>query len=259
MVEDHVNQHYDTIMFSPDFLDLYDGSLMNNVGYRTDPATPQSEASRALIRRLLAYAPDSPEAILDVACGLGGSTLMLADAYGEDKVVAINISEKQLAKCREVAPRVTFTKMSATQMDFADESFDLVLCVEAAFHFRTRTQFFHEAHRVLKPGGRLVLSDMLFRRTAQFRLRATNPAENYIKDIDAYQAQLKAAGFASTEVVDATEECWDQFHSYMWRRERERKGANKFLRLFKLGTNILPRRAVTHVVLAWAEKENAVA
>jgi ubiquinone/menaquinone biosynthesis C-methylase UbiE len=54
--------------------------------------------------------------------------------------------------------------MDATHLAFADRVFEQILCVESAFHFQTRAQFFAEAYRVLKPGGAVVLWDMLFRR-----------------------------------------------------------------------------------------------
>ena len=40
--------------------------------------------------------------------------------------------------------------MDATELDFRDNSFDSIICVEAAFHFDTREKFVREAYRVLK-------------------------------------------------------------------------------------------------------------
>ena len=100
--------------------------------------------------------------------------------------------------------------MDAAALDFADATFDAVISVEAAFHFSTRSRFFAEAARVLRPGGRLVLSDILYRDVSVVGGWMV-PASNRITSIDIYREQLADAGFESIEIRDATEECWMGF------------------------------------------------
>src|SRR3546814_7519136 len=102
--------------------------------------------------RLLSFIPSPHGSVLDVACGKGETTRYLSRHFAPDKITAINISEKQLARGRQNVPGATFRLMDATALEFADASFDAVVCVEAAFHFNTREKFLAEALRVLKIG-----------------------------------------------------------------------------------------------------------
>jgi ubiquinone/menaquinone biosynthesis C-methylase UbiE len=82
--------------------------------------------------------PHRNGSVLDVACGKVASTRLLLCNYDPCNVTGINISEKQLATGREMAPGCRSLKMDATHLTFPDNSIDNVLCVEAAFHFNTR-------------------------------------------------------------------------------------------------------------------------
>src|SRR5262249_32659037 len=117
--------------------------------------------------------------------------------------------------------------MDATELKFPDGYFDAVVCAEAAHHFDTRQTFFGEAFRVLKPGGSLVLSDMLFRSYPRFLARFDDvPLANQLPDIAAYHAQLEAAGFAAISIEDVTDACVKGFQGHVagWPASEYRKG-----------------------------------
>jgi SAM-dependent methyltransferase len=153
---------------------------------------------------------------VDAACGLGGSTRRLAQTYAPEMITGINISEAQIADARALAPGCTFEVMNATELDFPDDHFDGVICIEGACHFDTRDEFFKEAHRVLKPGGSLALADMLFGTTILSEFGQV-PRANLLTSIAEYRVRLAAAGFVSIEVTDATEHCLGGFRANLAR------------------------------------------
>lgn len=183
-----------------------------NFGYWTEDTKTGSQACEHMLELLLAYIPEKRGAILDVACGMGATTRYLTKYYAPEQITGINISEEQVAQCRRVLPNADFRVMPAEKLDFADESFDDVVCVEAAFHFDTRADFLAEAFRVLKPGGRLVLSDVLVDAPMPMQ-----PAANRVAGIEDYGKIYSAIGFDALEITDATQECVIRQTEVMWR------------------------------------------
>ncbi len=104
--------------------------------------------------------------VLDVGCGFGATLATLDRHYDQMELVGLNIDPAQIARARqEVRPtaenRIVFHEGDACDLPFPDASFDAVLAVECIFHFPSRSSFFQEARRVLRPQGRLVLSDFV--------------------------------------------------------------------------------------------------
>lgn len=103
----------------------------------------------------------SETTLLDVGCGIGGSSRILARDYGFS-VTGITISPEQVRRARELTPKeldANFLVDDAMALSFPDASFDVVWSIEAGPHMPDKTVFAKELLRVLKPGGVLVVAD----------------------------------------------------------------------------------------------------
>ncbi|WP_080888637.1 methyltransferase domain-containing protein [Nitrospira japonica] len=99
--------------------------------------------------------------VLDVGCGIGGSSRILARDYGF-AVTGITLSPQQVRRAQELtSPEVNahFQVDDALALSFPDASFDVVWSVEAGPHMPDKARFARELLRVLKPGGILVVAD----------------------------------------------------------------------------------------------------
>jgi len=115
---------------------------------------------------------------LDLGCGTGRHALWLSAAGAS--VTALDFSEGMLeqARCKPGADRVRFLAHDLHEpLPLASKSFDLVVSGLVLEHLRELGSFFAESRRVLKPGGRAIVSAMhpaMFLRGSQARF--TDPA-----------------------------------------------------------------------------------
>ena len=106
----------------------------------------------------------STDLVLDAGCGVGGAAFYVHKKTGA-KVTGISLSKKQislaneLVEVRKLKNSIDFELMDFTQTKFDDESFDVIWACESVCHTTEKRAFIKEALRLLKPGGRLVMSD----------------------------------------------------------------------------------------------------
>lgn len=182
-----------------------------NLGYWKGVDGSVEIAQINLIETLVSFFNTRDGNVLDVACGKGASSQFLTKYFDPQAVTGINISERQLQICRAIAPACNFKLMDATKLEFSDTSFDNILCIEAAQHFTTRYNFLEQAYRVLKPGGRLAMSDVVLHDYHLVELlppewpKGIYPKENCVPSLDAYRDDLFKVGFKHVRVEDSTE------------------------------------------------------
>lgn len=167
-------------------------------------------------------APAPGERVLDVACGTGVVTRLVAERVGATgTVAALDVSPGMLAVARSLpapAAPVEWHESSAESLPFADDAFDLVTCQMGLQFVPDQRAALREQHRVLAPGGRVAFNlpgptPPLFRSFADALTRHVDPraggfmdAVFALHDADAIRVMTTEAGFddvrVEAEVVD---------------------------------------------------------
>jgi ubiquinone/menaquinone biosynthesis C-methylase UbiE len=92
--------------------------------------------------------------VLEVGCGTGNYVVALA-SRANCECWAIDPSEQMLARARERSEAIHWRIGRAERLAFPDATFDVVFSVDVIHHVGDRAAYFREAHRVLRPGGRV--------------------------------------------------------------------------------------------------------
>ncbi len=227
--------------------DVFGTKPYANYGYWTREGLSVEEACDALTDLVARTARIGPgDRVLEVGCGYGASAVVYTQRYQPASVIGIDVTEIRIqtgiefVAQNDLAATIQLRLGNATALDFEPAQFTKVLAVECAFHFDTRRDFFREAARVLVPGGRLALTDIIPRRGADLAqvlaceasISAENPLDLAINayDADVYAGHLKEAGFDDLRIEVITDQVLPHFAAYMQRLGKEmggEKGPNR--------------------------------
>ncbi|MEV0965273.1 MULTISPECIES: cyclopropane-fatty-acyl-phospholipid synthase family protein [unclassified Streptomyces] len=212
-----VGKLYDRLTLSA----MNDGTFNPNVhiGYWDTPDS-QTTIEEAMDRLTDVFIErmrvDDSSHVLDLGCGVGGPGLRVVTHTGA-RVTGISISEEQIKTAARLAAeagltgRAVFRHGDAMQLPFEDASFDAVMALESVCHMPDRQQVFTEVCRVLRPGGRIVLTDV-FERHPRKAVRHPgidkfcHDLMSTTADIDDYVALLHRSGLRLREILDVTEQ-----------------------------------------------------
>lgn len=200
------------------------------------------QAQIDLIEELLAWANvGSAQTILDVGCGIGGSTLYLADQF-QAKAVGITLSPVQANRASDRAKEkgialqpwesfpdtdppiaVDFQVVDALTTPFPDDYFDFVWSMESGEHMPDKQAFLAECHRVLKPGGQFLMATWCHREIDNLAGPLTEGEQThldqlyqlyhlpYVISLSGYRDLAEQVGFANITTAD-----WSQQVAFFW-------------------------------------------
>jgi len=180
---DNYRKFYDTEL-SALLSAIWGGNLHMGLFAEADEPLPRAQQrTKDYMARAAELAPG--QRVLEVACGAGATAIHLARSYGVD-IDATNIAQAQLeeaaenARAANVLDKVTFSFADYHHVPGPSGVYDCWWCQEALLYATDRMQVFSEARRVVKPGGRVVFSDL----TLSDRL-PPNERQKFASDIHA--------------------------------------------------------------------------
>ena len=174
------------------------------------------KATRHAVAKLL---PKSDQHVLDVGCGIGGAARFMAAETG-CRVTGIDLTPDYIATAKALtqhtgqSDEVQFETASALAMPFADAAFDGVLTIHMAMNIHKRAALYAEIARVMKPGARLCIYDMMKKNDEPIAFPvpwADGPETSHLTTPDDMRALLSAAGFEVVEVEDRSDIARDFF------------------------------------------------
>ncbi len=152
------------------------------------------------------------ETVLDLGAGAGFDCFLAADRVGKKgRVIGVDMTPEMVEKSRENARKggyknVEFRLGEIENLPVADNSVDVIISNCVINLSPDKKRVFHEAFRVLKPGGRLMVSDIVLLKELPDFIR--NSVQAYVGCLsgaimkDAYLKTMRAAGFREVKVLE---------------------------------------------------------
>jgi len=152
------------------------------------------------------------EVVLDLGSGAGFDTFLAANKVGDDgKVIGIDMTPEMIEKARENAEKgkyknVEFRLGEINNLPVADNLIDVVISNCVINLVPDKKRVFREAFRVLKPGGRLIVSDIVLLKKLPYEI--INSVEAYIGCVsgaimkDEYTKAIEESGFEEIRIIN---------------------------------------------------------
>ncbi len=148
------------------FLRLFGKNLMLHYPYYLTDSESLEDRQINLTNYCLSHIPGlANKTVLEVGCGNGIQSLYIADTMFPSIITGIDINPDNISLAlhnKSTQGNVEFRIDDAHKLEtISDNSIDVLLCIESAFHYPDKELFLKQVRRVLKPNGEFVIADLV--------------------------------------------------------------------------------------------------
>jgi len=171
--------------------------------------------------------------VLEIGCGNGIQALYIMKEFKPGYIKGVDLNAANIEIARQEARKSGFSNVDFETGDaqdlskIADNSFDVVVNIESAFHYPNKHAFLNEIARVLKPGGQFLLADILKTPVRKRRLRKLWKRNMHLNhwEKDSYESAFENSGLQVEGFSDITENVIKGFKRYpLWLKTMQKRG-----------------------------------
>jgi len=218
-----MNEHE---QYMQDFLSIFEA---------LDSWGPNSEADTTKAFSLLKHVP---KRILEIGCGNGNSTMVLA-SLSNAQIIAIDNEQSALTRLdakitqNSLSERVSTDCKSMTELDYDNESFDLIWAEASIYIMGVQTALV-KWKRLLKDGGMLVFSDLVWLMDSADRELNDFWKHEYpdMQKVETRLVQIKKAGYEVEHSFTVSQQAWHDYYEPLQNKLYELKDSMKDSKAF---------------------------
>lgn len=172
--------------------------------------------------------------VLEVGCGSGSQSIYLSKNYQPSNVTGIDLLEENIEIAHKQNPAekpVEFHVDDAQELNnIKSDSIDFLICIESALHYPCKDRFLQQVQRVLKPGGKFVIADIINKKVDRTypSARWKDKMSYFHWTAEEYKTSFLKNGLLLKMEEDLTERVIKGYDGYIkWIR---RKSARSFIR-----------------------------